>query len=97
MTDNSNIYLIGEQTRGIKPEIAQIDLISVLEDGSSTPIAVEAVKGVDLEKVWVQVIPRDADITGGDRTTVYPEIEIDKHHRIIANNIGRSSNKYSKL
>ena len=72
-----NTYLIGELTWGLKPEIAQIGLAQVIEEGSSAPITVEVVKGdVDVERVWVQVIPPYADIGGGDQTIAYPEIDL---------------------
>jgi len=73
----SNLYLNGSLTWGLKPVIDEIDLAPVLEEGALAPIAVKVIQGdVAVEKVWVQVIAPDADITGGDTTINYPEAEL---------------------
>ena len=73
----SNTYLNGLLTWGLKPVVDQIHLAEVLEDGTSTPISIEIVKGdVDIERVWIQIIPPDADIAGGDQTITYTEIDL---------------------
>ncbi|MBW2037898.1 MAG: dockerin type I repeat-containing protein, partial [Deltaproteobacteria bacterium] len=73
----SNLYLNGLLTWGLKPAIAEISLVRFLEEGPSTPISVKVIQGdVPIARVWVQVIAPDADITGGDQTITYPEIDI---------------------
>ena len=75
----ANTYLNGMLTWGLKPEVAEdgIHVMPVLEEGSSTSISVKMIKGdVDIDRVWVQVIPPNADITGGDQTIAYPELDL---------------------
>jgi len=73
----ANLYLNGLLTWGLKPEIQDIIVEPVLEEKTSTPVNVKVVKGdLDVARVWVQIIAPDANITGGDQTIAYPEMEL---------------------
>ena len=74
----SNIYLRGTLTWGLRPEVTGVDVIEVLEEASATPISVQVVRGDRaVERVWVKVIGPDVDISGGDQTITYPEVELE--------------------
>ncbi|MFC1856590.1 DUF1566 domain-containing protein [Thermodesulfobacteriota bacterium] len=73
----SSTYLNGLLTWGIKPVIEEIYLLPVLEEATSTPIAVKVIKGdVAVDRVWVQIISPGADILGGETIIAYPEVDL---------------------
>jgi len=73
----SSLYLFGPLLWGSKPEIQEIVCVSTLEIVNSTPITVKVIQGdVAIDRVWVQVIPPNANITGGEDTIIYPQVEL---------------------
>ncbi|MEI7672674.1 MAG: C13 family peptidase, partial [Deltaproteobacteria bacterium] len=74
------MLLKGDLTWGQRPVIAGIEATSVLEQATTTPIAVNVTRGdVDVEKVWLQVIAPNAQIIGQEGTIAYPEVTLVKN------------------
>jgi hypothetical protein len=73
----ANTWLTGNLSWGLKPVITQADAVQVLEGASELPIRVKVTAGDTLtQRVWVQIIAPDANITGGNTTVFYPETEL---------------------
>jgi len=73
----SNTYLNGSLSWGVKPVVEDVVAVTELEGSSTTPISARVTPGdVGIERVWVQIISPNADITGGAATISYPEAEL---------------------
>jgi len=73
----AELYLTGSITWGLKPVVAEAGIPQILEGTTSAPVVVRVIKGDgEIERVWVKIIPPGADITGGDRTISYSEIDL---------------------
>ena len=70
----ANTWLTGVLSWGLKPVITEANAVQVLEGASSLPIRAKVTAGdTQTQKVWVQMIAPDANITGGNTTISYPE------------------------
>lgn len=74
----SRIYLGGTLSWGLRPEIGETALPSLLAQGISTAfLSAEVHMGqANLQRVWAQIIPPDSNITGGDSTVTWEESEL---------------------
>jgi len=71
-------FLNGNLTWGIRPVVENVVSVPDVEITNSAPFAARVIPGAaGMERVWVLVIAPTANITEGNRTITYPEIDLE--------------------